>query len=363
MNSDSNRDAPLTEKVPGLLIDKYSNFTALRYDVNTRQRFWQWLTTFNINMAVDNLAKRLEEPASPYWFNPIETFGPIDDEERPPASELPLLLVLPGLDGSAVTAWAQYAELAQSYEVKALAIPPSDRSDYETLIERVRSAVTDGSEGGSRPVYLMGESMGAGIALAVGQRGTSGLSGLVLVSPATGWDRTWLGGARQWLMTLPEPLLSMIVAFTSYQLLDAEQLTTTVRRIATGEKSPLLATEGRTAYAYRIIAELPARLASPAATVRHRIAQWVEPTLAAGKAAALAKLSVPMLIVAGTADRRVPAVEEAERIAREVPATCPCTIHRVEGAGHAGVTDDRLDLRAVMGEWIMASLMRDSVVG
>ena len=62
-----------------------------------------------------------------------------------------------------------------------------------------------------------------------------------------------------------------------------------------------------------------------------------------------------MLIVAGTADRRVPAVEEAERIAREAPPACPCTVHLVEGAGHAGVTDDRLDLRSVMGSWRAAA--------
>eukprot|EP00966_Prymnesium_polylepis_P276372 6385229-Prymnesium_polylepis.1 len=56
-----------------------------------------------------------------------------------------------------------------------------------------------------------------------------------------------------------------------------------------------------------------------------------------------------MLIVAGTADLRVPAQEEAERIARE--AACECTVHLVEGAGHAGATDDRVDLRAVMEAW------------
>ena len=143
-----------------------------------------------------------------------------------------------------------------------------------------------------------------------------------------------------------------MVALTSYQLLDLEQLLTTARRIATGDKSPLLATNGRTAYAWRVVAELPARLASPAATIRHRLAQWVEPTLAAGRADALADLALPLLLVAGTADGRVPAQEEAERLAREAPAAChPRTVHLVRGAGHAGVTDDRLDLRAVMDEW------------
>ena len=46
-----------------------------------------------------------------------------------------------------------------------------------------------------------------------------------------------------------------------------------------------------------------------------------------------------------------PAVEEAQRIAREAPAECRCAVHLVEGAGHAGATDERVDLRAVIEGW------------
>ena len=64
----------------------------------------------------------------------------------------------------------------------------------------------------------------------------------------------------------------------------------------------------------------------------------------------LASLEVPTLLVAGTADLRVPAEAEARRIVAAAPEG-RCVLHLVEGAGHAGVTDDRLDLRAVMREW------------
>ena len=49
------------------------------------------------------------------------------DEARPDASALPLLLVLPGADGSGITAWMQYPSLAQEYELRALCIPADDR--------------------------------------------------------------------------------------------------------------------------------------------------------------------------------------------------------------------------------------------
>ena len=77
----------------------------------------------------------------------------------------------------------------------------------------------------------------------------------------------------------------------------------------------------------------------------------MEPTLASGTACALSHLALPILLVAGTADMRVPAQREAERIAREAPRGAPCRVHLVEGAGHAGVTDDRLDLRRLLNEW------------
>ena len=90
--------------------------------------------------------------------------------------------------------------------------------------------------GETRSVYLLGESMGAGVALAVGRKVQDALAGLVLVSPATTWYKTPLGGARKWLITLPEPVLAFIIALSSFQLLDAGQIETTVKRIATGER-------------------------------------------------------------------------------------------------------------------------------
>ena len=105
------------------------------------------------------------------------------------------------------------------------------------------------------------------------------------------------------------------------------------------------------AVAWRVVGELPQRLALPASACRHRMREWVGPSIAAGSASALAKQTVPLLIVAGTADLRVPAEEEARRISREAPPRCLPRLHFVEGAGHAGATDDRLDLRAVMDAW------------
>ena len=297
-------------------------------------------------------ARCQEAQRQPFWFDPLLTYGLEEDRSGTPGTPRPVLIVLPGLDGSSITAWAQYPEVGLDYDLRALAIPPEDRSTFSELCEIISAEVERARGAAPVPVYLLGESMGAGVALnvAAGPAGAA-LSGLVLVSPATGWDRTWLGGLRSLLVELPGWLLSLIVGLTAYQLLDVVQLTTTVQRVLTGGTSPLLQGAERTAYAWRVIGDLPTRLSSPAETIRHRLAQWVEPTLASGTAGALSQLELPVLLVAGTADARVPAQSEAERIAREAPARAPCTVHLVEGAGHAGVTDDRLDLRRLLNEW------------
>ena len=325
------------------------------FDCRGRAGFWKEATEFLIGNAADALQAHVAKPSAPYWFDPLQEFGLTRDN----ASDKPLLLVLPGLDGSSVTAWMQYPELGEAYDLRCLVLPANCRGSYEdwvnTAVEEVEKAALRAEASRllkkvERPVFVLGESMGAGVALDVAAR-SSTVAGTILVSPATGWDRTALGGARSKLVQLPDPVLALIIALSSYQLLDRGQLDTTLRRIATGETSPLLEGTDREAYAWRVVGELPQRLALPASACRHRMREWVGPSINAGTADALQKQTAPLLIVAGTADLRVPAEEEARRIARDAPPQCLPRLHFVEGAGHAGATDDRLDLRAVMDAW------------
>ena len=126
-------------------------------------------------------------------------------------------------------------------------LPANTRCSFDDWVDVVATEIE--REAGRRSVFVLGESMGAGTALEVGRRRPD-VAGLVLVSPATGWDRTALGGARRRLIRLPEPLLAFIIALSSYQLLDLDQFRTTVRRVFSGERSTML--EGpREAYAWR----------------------------------------------------------------------------------------------------------------
>ena len=87
------------------------------------------------------------------------------DEPRPDAGTLPLLLVLPGADGSGITAWMQFPSLAQEYAVRALCVPAGDRSSHADLVALVSQEVRSVGEG--RELFLLGESMGSGVAIDV----------------------------------------------------------------------------------------------------------------------------------------------------------------------------------------------------
>ena len=63
------------------------------------------------------------------------------------------------------------------------------------------------------------------LAVARGPPGAAAALGVVLVSPATSWDKVWLGRRRRALAALPTPLLGLALGVTGYQLLDVGQVT------------------------------------------------------------------------------------------------------------------------------------------
>ena len=71
------------------------------FDCRGRAGFWKEATEFLIGNAADALQAHVAKPSKPYWFDPLSEFGLARDGD---ASDKPLLLVLPGLDGSSVTA-------------------------------------------------------------------------------------------------------------------------------------------------------------------------------------------------------------------------------------------------------------------
>ncbi|KAK3133798.1 hypothetical protein QOZ80_6AG0541190 [Eleusine coracana subsp. coracana] len=100
------------------------------------------------------------------WFTPLECGGA---GGRVPGA--PTLLYLPGIDGVGLGLIRHHERLAKMFELWCLHIPVEDRTSFEGLVEYVEKAVkSETSRAQDRPVYLVGESVGACIALAVAAR-------------------------------------------------------------------------------------------------------------------------------------------------------------------------------------------------
>uniref|UniRef100_A0A7S0SGW0 Phospholipid/glycerol acyltransferase domain-containing protein n=1 Tax=Mantoniella antarctica TaxID=81844 RepID=A0A7S0SGW0_9CHLO len=138
------------------------------------------------------------------------------------SSPRPLLLYLPGLDGTGFAASPQFESLSQHFTLAALNIPVGDRTSFSGLVEKVvnfleiqrevraHTATADkrsddsesqkepemrkgnsGKGAGAQPkVFLLGESMGGLLALGVSQARPDLVDRLVLVNPASSFDQS-----------------------------------------------------------------------------------------------------------------------------------------------------------------------------
>ncbi|KAF7066509.1 hypothetical protein CFC21_072484 [Triticum aestivum] len=152
--------------------------------------------------AAREMARR-PDGGPPRWFAPLECGG----GERVPGA--PTLLYLPGIDGVGLGLIRHHERLAKMFDMWCLHIPVQDRTTFQGLVEHVeRTVKSESSRAPDRPVYLVGESVGACIALAVAARNRDVDLVLVLVNPGTSFHRSQLQSLSALLDLVPDPFHS-----------------------------------------------------------------------------------------------------------------------------------------------------------
>lgn len=142
----------------------------------------------------------------PRWFTPL-------DCGKPPLNA-PLLLYLPGIDGTGLGMALQHKSLGELFEVRCLHIPSMNRTSFEGLLTFVEETLKwEFSRAPSRPIYLVGESLGGCLALALAANNPDLDLVLVLVNPATCFSKSPL---RPWfsLMDILTEEFYSIIPFT-----------------------------------------------------------------------------------------------------------------------------------------------------
>ncbi|PWZ14526.1 Acyltransferase-like protein [Zea mays] len=142
---------------------------------------------------------RHKDGGPPRWFSPLECGG-----GRVPGA--PTLLYLPGIDGIGLGLVRHHERLAKMFDLWCLHIPVEDRTPFAGLVEYVERAVkSESSRAPDRPIYLVGESVGACVALAVAARNPGIDLVLILVNPGTSFHRSQLQTLSAFLDLVPEP--------------------------------------------------------------------------------------------------------------------------------------------------------------
>ncbi|CAN6857894.1 unnamed protein product [Brassica oleracea] len=114
----------------------------------------------------------------PRWFSPLECAAQ--------AKGSPLLLFIPGIDGTGLGLIRHHKKLGEVFDVWCLHIPVRDRTPAKDLVKLIeRTVKSENHRFPNRPIYLVGESIGACLALDVAARNPNIDLALILANPAT----------------------------------------------------------------------------------------------------------------------------------------------------------------------------------
>lgn len=116
----------------------------------------------------------------------------------------PLFVFLPGMDGTGQLFQTQIPGLEATFDIRCLAIPPDDLTDWddltETVVELVKAEQMHRPAG--QPIYLCGESFGACLALRVALQAPHLFSRIVLINLVSSFQRRpwmlWGGQVTRW---------------------------------------------------------------------------------------------------------------------------------------------------------------------
>ncbi|MDJ0897500.1 MAG: alpha/beta hydrolase [Xenococcus sp. MO_188.B8] len=233
----------------------------------------------------------------------------------------PLFVFLPGMDGTGQLLKTQLKGLERLFDVRCLSIPADDLSDWSGLVEQTADLIQAEQQlGGSRPVYICGESFGGCLALKLAAYSNELFDRMILINSASCFSRQlimgWGSNIVQWL---PEPFYQVSTIGLLPFLIASERISSQNRN------SLLTAMQSVTANsaAWRLSLLNDFRLDEMP----------------------LHKVSQPVLIIASAADRLLPSVTEANRLARYLPNAMKILLPE---SGHACLLEREIQLEKII---------------
>ncbi|MBD2258513.1 alpha/beta hydrolase [Pseudanabaena sp. FACHB-2040] len=230
----------------------------------------------------------------------------------------PLLVFLPGMDGTGTLYVNQTQRLRQYFDIRCLVIPADDQTPWEGLVQQTVKLIKQDRQG--RPVYLCAESFGACLALQVVAHAPDLIDRLILINPASSFGRLpwfrWVASVAPW------------VSASAYHM-------------GTLTLLPLLAA------LHRISDDNRSKLLTAMRSVSQRSAAWRMALLSQFRVEDLPLHTFrnPTLFIVGQADRLLPSLSEAKRLAEFLPGS---QTHLLPLSGHACLLEQEVDLVTIL---------------
>ncbi|MEH2079335.1 MAG: alpha/beta hydrolase [Nostoc sp.] len=235
--------------------------------------------------------------------------------------EYPLLVYLPGMDGTGQLLRSQTAGLEGGFDVRCLALPRKDLNTWEVLTKSVLDLIdAELKKSSQRPVYLCGESFGGCLAMKVAIQAPDLFKRIILINPASAFQlRPWLSWASQLTYLVPSGLYDV-------GALGLLPFLASLSRISQSDRHDLLKT----------------MRSVPAETVLWRLSLLREFHIDQEQ---LRRLTQPVLLIAGASDRLLPSVSEVNRIANILPNN---KIVVLPNCGHACLLEQDTNLYKIL---------------
>jgi pimeloyl-ACP methyl ester carboxylesterase len=234
---------------------------------------------------------------------------------------VPLLIYLPGMDGTGELFSHQIGRLGKVLEVHCLTIPGDDLNDWDHLSQQVVTLVEAlVTENPQRPVYLLGESFGGCLAIKTILRSPHLFHRLILSNPASAFQRQPL---LFWGSHLVTPQIEPIHHWSCANFVP---FLAAVHRITERDRHLLL---------------------QAMQSVTQKSSIWRLSLLRGFDVidAQFRSIQQPTLLIASGRDRLLPSFAEAERLARLIPDT---RVQVLPNSGHACLLEDDIDLMAIL---------------
>ncbi|KAH0731521.1 hypothetical protein KY289_002709 [Solanum tuberosum] len=270
----------------------------------------------------------------PRWFTPISA--------GPPLENSPLLLFLPGMDGTGMGLVLHEKALGKVFQVWCLHIPAYDRTPFDELVKFVgRTVRMKHASSPSKPIYLVGDSFGGCLALAAAAHNPEIDLVLILANPATSFDRTQLQPLLPLLKSLPDEFHVTVPYLLSFIMGDPLKMAMVNIDSMLPPGQIIQRLSGN-------LTDLLAHLYGLADIIPKETLLWKLKLLRSASSYSNSRLhavNAEVLVIASGKDNMLPSENEAQRLKNSLRN---CTVRYFKDNGHTILLEDGINLLSII---------------